>query len=305
MSTVTAYLLMVVAILFTATSSCILHKFNNKGIETTGDLFLFNAGISLIWTVIMTGWFFASGNASISPAALLFGTVYGILLCAFLYFKTTALTTGPVSLTTLISCCAFVIATGFGVVYANETVNIFQIIGMIMLLVSLFFCVNPKKSGEKLTVKWFVYAFLFFLAGGFVGIFYKIFGKSAAATEVNGMMLTAAVVSMVLFALFGLVINRVSGKPMPRVRKSALIYILLAGATSCIYIRLNVSLSNVIPSAVFFPVSNGSTVILSTLAGELLFGERLKPIQSIGILIGFVAIVITGCGQAIFDMLLV
>jgi len=129
MSMTIAYMLMTVAILFTATSSCILHKFNNKGIETTGDLFFFNSGISLIWTLIMTGWFFASGEVAISPAALLFGTIYGILLCAFLYFKTTALTTGPVSLTTLISCCAFVIATGFGVVYANETVNVFQIIG--------------------------------------------------------------------------------------------------------------------------------------------------------------------------------
>lgn len=303
MSMTIAYMLMTVAILFTATSSCILHKFNNKGIETTGDLFFFNSGISLIWTIIMTGWFFAWGEVAISPAALLFGTIYGILLCAFLYFKTTALTTGPVSLTTLISCCAFVIATGFGVVYANETVNVFQIIGMLLLLVSLVFCVNPKKSGEKLTVKWFVYAFLFFLAGGFVGIFYKIFGKSPAAGEVNGMMLTAAVVSMVMFALFGIVINKATGKPLPRIRRSALIYILLAGATSCIYIRLNVSLSAVIPSAVFFPVSNGSTVILSTLAGKLLFGERLKPIQTAGILIGFIAIVITGCGQAIFEMI--
>jgi len=303
MSMTVAYLLMAVAILFTAISSCILHKFNNKGIETTGDLFFFNSGISFIWTVIMTCWFFASGEVAISPAALVFGTIYGVLLCAFLYFKTTALTTGPVSLTTLISCCAFVIATGFGVVYANEKVNVFQIIGMLMLLVSLVLCVNPKKSGEKLTVKWFVYAFLFFLAGGFVGIFYKVFGKSSAAAEVNGMMLTAAVVSMVMFGLFGVVINKGTGKPMPKIRKSALIYILLAGATSCIYIRLNVSLSAVIPSAVFFPVSNGSTVILSTIAGKFLFGEKLKPIQTIGIIIGFAAIVITGCGQAIFELI--
>ena len=257
----------------------------------------------MIWVVIMTGWFLVLGNIHISASAFVFGAVYGILLCAFLYFKTAALTSGPVSLTTLISCCAFIIATGFGVIYAGERVNLFQMVGMVLLVVSLVFCVNPKKSGEKLTVKWFVYAFLFFLAGGFVGIFYKVFGKSAAATEVNGMILTAAAVSLVLFVLCGLVINGVSGKPMPKVRKSALIYILLAGATSCIYIRLNVSLSNLIPSAVFFPVSNGSTVILSTLAGKLLFGEKLKPIQTMGILIGFIAIVITGCGQTIYDLL--
>lgn len=303
MSLTTAYCLMAVAILFTAASSCVLHKFNNKDIENTGDLFLFNAGISSVWTVIMGVWLLLSSDKGISPLACLFGGCYGILLCAFLYFKTASLTSGPVSLTTLIGSCAFIIATGFGVLYINEKVNIFQIIGMTILIFSLILCVNPQKSGEKLTLKWFVYAFLFFLAGGFVGIFYKIFGKSDAATEVNGMMLTASFVSAVLFGIFGGIINKANGKRMPRLKKSAFVYIILAGISSCVYIRLNITLSNIIPGAVFFPVSNGSTVILSAVAGRILFKENLKPIQKAGIIIGLVAIIITGCGQTFCNFL--
>ena len=171
-----------------------------------------------------------------------------------------------------------------------------------MLFISLLLCVNPKKSGEKLTAKWFVYSFLFFLAGGAVGIIYKVFAKSDAAGEYNGMMLTASIVSAILFFVFGLLVNLFSKKQMPKIRKSSLMYIILCGIVSCVYIRLNLSLSAVIPSAVFFPVSNGAMVILSTVTGKLFFSEKLNKTQITGILIGLAAIVITGCSDLLMKL---
>jgi len=79
---------------------------------------------------------------------------------------------------------------------------------------------------------------------------------------------------------------------------------LLCGIAGCIYIRLNVSLSKVIPGAIFFPVSNGGMVILSTIMGKILFGEKLKPIQMFGILIGLIAIIINGCGDVLWEMII-
>ncbi len=298
MSVIAAYIFMVVSIIFSVANSCILHKFSNKGIENKGDLFLFNAGISTVWSLIMTLWFLFSEASSISLTAIIFGLVYGVLLCLFLFFKTVSMSEGPVSLTTLIGSCAFIIATFFGVIYSHEAVNIVQLIGMLILMFSLGFCVNPKKSGEKLTKKWFFYAFLFFLAGGLLGIFNKFFGVSDVTDEVTGMMLVASFFSVILFAAFSFSINASAKKPIPKIRKEALLYIILSGAASCIYMRLNVILAGIIPSVVFFPVSNGSMVILSTLAGKIFFKEKLKTIQTMGILIGFVAIIITGLGQA-------
>ena len=209
---------------------------------------------------------------------------------------------GPVSLSTLIGSCAFVIATWFGVFYVPENISAFQIAGQVLLFISLLLCVNPKKSGEKLTAKWFVYSFLFFLAGGAVGIIYKVFAKSDAAGEYNGMMLTASIVSAILFFVFGLLVNLFSKKQMPKIRKSSLMYIILCGIVSCVYIRLNLSLSAVIPSAVFFPVSNGAMVILSTVTGKLFFSEKLNKTQITGILIGLAAIVITGCSDLLMKL---
>ena len=111
----------------------------------------------------------------LSKGSLIYGIFYGIILFLFLFFKTQSMAKGPVALSTLIGSCAFIIATLFGVIYAKEPINVFQIIGMLMLLISLFLCVNPRKSMEKLSLEWILYSVGFFIAGGLVGILYKLF----------------------------------------------------------------------------------------------------------------------------------
>ncbi len=299
------YILMAISICLSVFSSCLLRSFSNKKLASnSGDLFLFNAALSVVWTVILGVWYFLSSDTGASPLTYAFGAVYGIIMCAFLFTKTCSLGEGPVSLTTLIGSCAFVIATWFGVIYANEPpINTVQYIGIALLIISLILCINPKKSGEKLTLKWFAYAFSFFVAGGFLGIINKMFGKSDVSTEVNAMMLTASVVTAVLFAVVGFLFNKVAGKRNPKIQKGAWTYVIICGIASCLYQRLNVMLAKEILSVIFFPVSNGSMVLLSTVMGKILFRENLKPMQIFGIIIGLIAIIMTGCSSLIYSLL--
>ena len=299
------YVLMAISICLSVFSSCLLRSFSNKKLAAnSGDLFLFNAALSAVWTIVLGIWYLLSADNGASHMAYVFGAAYGVIMCAFLFTKTCSLGEGPVSLTTLIGSCAFIIATWFGVIYANEpSINAVQYIGMALLVVSLILCINPKKSGEKLTVKWFAYAFAFFVAGGFLGIINKMFGKSDASAEVNAMMLTASVVSAVLFVIIGFLFNKVTGKPMPVIKRGAWIYILVCGVASCLYQRLNVMLAKEILSVIFFPVSNGSMVLLSTVMGRIIFKERLRSVQIFGIIIGLIAIIMTGCSSLIYSLL--
>lgn len=295
-----SYILMTVSIVLSVVNACLLRKYSS--VEKNGfNTYMFNAGVSLVWLVILTCLLMISDN-SLNPVAIGYGAAYGVILFAFLLFKTQSMASGPVSLSTLIGSCAFVIATFFGVVYCNETVSISQLIGMAMLFLALILCVNPKKSNEKLTKKWMLYCLGFFLAGGFVGILYKLFGKSSASGEHEVMLLTAAIVSTLLFLIFGLTRAKKSGgSAVPN--KQVMLFILLSGIASCSYIRLNLTLSNIIPSVIFFPVSNGGMVILSTVGGKLLFKERLTSVQLLGIAIGCVAVVITGCGDYLLGLI--
>lgn len=297
------YILMVCSVFFASLNSLILRKFKNRTFQSPGDSFFFNGGMSVVWTLIMTVWFFSAGDIRMSGGAMLFGAIYGVVLCLFLYCKNQAISQGPVSLTSLIGNCAFIPATWFGVLYANERVSAFQIVGMCLMLIALFLCINPKRSEERLSGKWLLSCLAFFCAGGMIGMFYKVFGKSDAAGEVNAMMLSASVVSCALFFIVGMAVNKAGKQGLPRIHKESLIYILLAGITGCVYIRLNVSLSAVIPSAIFFPVANGGIVVITTLAGAFAFREKLNRVQISGVLLGLVALVVTGGGEMLWKMI--
>lgn len=288
---------MIVSIVFSVMSNMILHKFKNRSFRTPGDVFWFNAGISCMWFLTLSVWTAVSGSFEISPAAVVFGIIYGVILCLFLYFKTQAMASGPVALTSLIANCAFIIATWFGVVYSNETVLPIQIIGMFIIVLALFLCINPKKSGEALTPSWFAWCAAFFLMGGFLGIFNKIFGKSSVSDQINSMMLVASVVSFALFMLVGIAVNASKKCERPRIYKESIVYIVSCGFVGCIYIRMNLWLAGIIPSVIFFPVSNGANVLLSTLLGRVAFKEKLQGIQLAGILLGLAAIILIGCPQ--------
>lgn len=298
------YVLMCTAIVFSVASSAFLKSFGGKGkTENIGDLFLFNGLISAVWAVILGLWFVLSGDFHVTPLTFLFGGAYGIVLTAFLFTKTAALSEGPVSLTTLIGSCAFLIASAFGVIYNHESVNILQLLGVIVLTMSLTLCVNPKKSGEPLTKKWFLLTLMFFVAGGFIGITNKAFSLSSVSGEVNAMMLTASVVSAVLFTASAFLLNGARGFDKPRIHKGTWQYVLVCGVLSCVYQRLNVSLAGLIPSVVFFPVANGSMVILSVIAGKIVFKEKLKPIQLLGVMLGLLAIITIGLSENIISLI--
>jgi len=291
------YLLMAAAVLFSVSSNMILHQFKNRSFKTPGDVFLFNAGISGVWFIVLLFWSALSGDFRVSAGSAVYGMIYGVILCLFLYFKTQSMSSGPIALTSLIGNCAFIIATWFGVVYAKETVVPLQLVGMGILVIALVLCINPKKSSQPLTPGWFAWCGAFFLAGGLLGIFNKVFGRSAFSQEINAMMLIAALVSAALFTLSGFALNRAARQPKPRIHRESIVYIAACGFVGCIYIRMNLWLAGVIPSVIFFPVSNGANVLLSTLCGQLLFKEKLNKVELIGVFVGLGAILLIGCPQ--------
>lgn len=67
---------------------------------------------------------------------------------------------------------------------------------------------------------------------------------------------------------------------------------LACGVAGCVYNRLNIYLSGAMANAVFFPLFNGGNIILSTLAGWLLFREKLSKMQIVGIACGMAAVVL-------------
>jgi len=65
---------------------------------------------------------------------------------------------------------------------------------------------------------------------------------------------------------------------------------LVLGLTSALANEFNVYLTGVMPSAVFFPLVNGASLVLSTASGVVLFKEKLSRRQWVGLAVGTAAV---------------
>ena len=286
--------LLSISILFAVINNLLLHGIKDKGLRGMGDTLLFNAFVSMVWLVILL---IINKGTEISLQSWLWGIGYGSVMSAFLLCKMQAMATGPVSITSFIGCSSLIISTVFGVVYFNEKVSALQIVGIMCLIWALFLTVSKSKrnSGDERKTKktWCIWCSFFFICSGVSGIVFKLHQSSSVRNEVNQMMLAAAATSIVLFTVSSLIVQRKTDKTLPRISSSVWIFVIACGIVSCGYNRLNISLSGLLPSIVFFPAFNGSVIFLASLFAAILFREKITRRQIAGIAIGITALLMT------------
>lgn len=286
-------LLLTTSILFAVINNLLYHGFQNKGLRGMGDILFFNALLSGIWIIMLA---VMNKGFEISPLSWMWGGMYGVVIAAFLLCKMQAMATGPVSVTSFTGCSSLLLSTAFGTLFFNETVSGIQIIGVVLLIFALFLTLSKSSKvteTQKMSKLWYVWCSLFFLFSGATGIIFKLHQASSVRNEVNQMMLAASVVSAVLFIISSLIVQFKTDKTLPKVKSPALIFVVLCGIVSCGYNRLNISLSGMLPSIVFFPVFNGSVILFASLAASVIFREKITKRQIIGISVGTIALIMT------------
>ena len=281
-----SYFMLILSIAMASANNLLLHGFNNRGLRGIGDVLLYNSLVSGIWVVILL---VLNGTAPVSFGSVLWGLLYGSVIAAFLLCKMQAMASGPVSITSFVGCSSLLISTAAGVLIFRETVTLLQAIGVMILIIALFLTISPKA--EKSKSGWKIWCALFFLCSGATGIIFKLHQASDNASGADGMMLVAAITSAVIFAVTSVVVSEKQEHTLPHIPRYALPFVIGCGIVSCGYNRLNLTLSGQLPSIVFFPVFNGTVILLSSLMAAFIFREKLKPAQLAGMVIGTVSLV--------------
>lgn len=288
------YLLLVVSILSAAVNNIALHKYAEVDCRKNSCLFQFL--VSCLWALILL---LLERNFNFSRTTLSFGLLYGVTMAMFLYFKMMALGTGPIAITSLVGSCSFLIPTFCGVFLWKESVTVLQILGTGTLLISLFLT-SKMNGGASISKKWIFWCVCFFCAAGINGILMAAFQKTNAAPETNLMLLTASLTAAVCYLLLFLAghFRAPNREPLMPYLKAylpkSLPYILICGLVSCCYQRLNLDLAGALPSVLFFPVFNGSVILLSSVTGWVFFREKLTKVQILGLIMGFISILLIG-----------
>ena len=141
------YFLLFLSILFAVLNNILYHKLSDLG---KYDNFFFTAMSSFVWLIVLSP---LADYGALKSIEVIFGVIYGSVQAMFLFFKMKAMSTGPVSVTSVVANCSMVLTTLLGIIIFSEKVTVLQIIGSALILLSVFFCVDPK-SDMKMTLKW-------------------------------------------------------------------------------------------------------------------------------------------------------
>lgn len=283
------YYLLILSIAAASLNSIVLNKAQASGKD---EIFKFSFLCTAVWCVVL---FAANGfTVRINSQVLLWGIVYGITQTLFILFKTAAMSTGSVAVTTLIGNSSLLISVAVSLIIWREKIGLIDIIGLIMLLLGICLC-TYKKTDEGYRPKWKYYAVLFLVFAAGVGITFKAFGKSGNLDYCGDMMFVSSVVMLIAYFSISMLTGGVKvDKPACGNKHKFVCFALLSGVLSCIYNRLNVFLSGSLDAIIFFPSFNGGVIFLSALLSVCMCGEKLAPRQVLGLVLGIIAICVIG-----------
>lgn len=284
------YILLFISVSLETGKNAAFESFSKRESSGVVDLGLFNT-ITYISAVPVLLLFFIFGkNHSCSLFTLVTAVGFALvnMLAQFCYIK--AISYGSMTCTTLISCCGFLISTVFSVICYSEKVRVMQIILLPILVLALALTMDLRRGGVNF--RWMIFAFGSMLFTGLIGVMQKVHQESGHGGEMSLFLL----ISFILMAL-------ISGMTLPRGKKPradraeaklscspALPLAIFSGAALGMIHSLNLYLSGVLPSIVFFPVVNGGLILMTAMVSVVVFHERLKVKQIAGLILGVIII---------------
>lgn len=276
-------------ILLCAMGNNILKNIFAKGdVCTDGDNAIYNViacGIGAPLSLIGSGFY------SVSGTTLLLASLFGLSMAGVAITTIKALRNGPMSLTVLFGNFSMVIPIFFGFFFWHEDISLLRIAGIILMFFAVYFIINPSVD-VKISRKWVIYAFLYFLTVGLMALFQLVESKSVEGE--NSMFLFWGFTFATLWMLLYLVIcqrrkeTRMSIKLFSRENLNGLLVGIFGGVSHICTMKVLMLMD----STVYYPVKDGICIICNALLGYFLFHENLHKKQLIGMAFGFVSVMI-------------
>lgn len=278
-------------------------KYFSKNISKgNGSIFAFTSISCFISAIVV---FVAFGfDCKISTFTLILALAYGAVMGGWWITSTLAVTMGPWAYTYVLMSLAMVIPTFSGAIFWNEKLSLIQIIGVIFVIACILLSVQygggEDCENKKFNNKWLIVTLLSAFLSGMYGVIQKIHQSNQTHKDELSMFLVVSMLFAMVFALVAtLFYKKRAGNQETLFNnngKHKNFYILLlvlfiaVGVSSSFMEVINSYLSGAMDSAVLFPVFNGGSLMLVTIASIILYKEKLSLQQWIGMGCGAVAI---------------
>lgn len=268
----------------------VLKNASIKGeLKTKGDNAMFNMLACLIAALPLS---FTGGLRPISGFTFWVSVAYGFLITCTAIVYMEAYRNGPLGLTTLIASSGMFIPTVLGVVIWNETMSVWQIVGLVLVFLSMILILNPKKD-SRITVLWVVLALCCCLINGLTSVCQQVLSHSAYAAENQGFLMSGFLISTaMLLAAMGFFHWSGKGVITTTLFGKVGVISLTVGTFGVISHIIAMYLVERVPGSILYPVQSGGTIILVALSDAIFFRERMTRRQLVGFAVGLTAILL-------------
>lgn len=287
-----AYFLMIVCVVTFTVQAPFKKIYRSK---TDKGTFLFTAMVQLAAACFFAGACLVSGSFSYEWGVLPFSLAFAFATSTCCITSVRALHYGPLALTTLFSSYSLMLPTLYGFFRFGEIVYVSQLIGITLLLVSLYLTNmgkkeegEVKKKGTWNFKKWLPLVIVMAVTNGLCGILQTEQRYRFDGAYKNEFMMIALLASVVVLVCVGLAKER---HDLKGVMKLGALPAVLTGAANGATNLLTLVVTATIASSIFFPVISGGGMVLAYVISVVLFKEKFTTMQKIGILLGAASLV--------------
>ena len=222
-------------------------------------------------------------NAEIIPYSLVFGIGYGAAIVGIFL----AILHGSLSLTSLVISYSLIFPTFWGIIFLDESLSVTFVIGLALLMISLFL-INSKKGDGKITFSWIIFALMAFLGNGACATVQLVQQRDFGGEYKSEFMLVALViVAVVLFAVAAFAER---GDVIDCTRRGGIEMTLcgLFNGASNLFVMLVAVRMN---ASIAYPVISAGGIILTWVISRFFYKERLSLAQNISLVLGIASVV--------------
>ena len=263
----------------------LIKKYNAK--HTKGG-FIFTAMVSLFSMIFFV---LTDKGGLVFPAEMIpLGIISGVLYCSASVLTFIALGCGPFTLSMLILSYGGVFSICYGIFFLNDEIDVFTIIGIALIFVSLFLNRGEKKSGEKrASLKWIICICISFFGSGMFAVLQKIQQIRFENKVTNEYMIVTLGFSAVTLFIIGIIMDC---KYVGYIFRHGGIYSAIAGISNGATNFLSLTANTLLPLAVVAPIKAGTKIVLSFIVSVTIFKETFLKRQIVGVILGAAALVL-------------
>ena len=259
--------------LSSVTQNCLFNRASKRDLPTNDHICYFNTIISIV-CVALFGIILLGGKLSLFTA--LIGVIFGVMTALRNIYYMRALANGPMNITLMIATSSTIIPTMSGIFF-GERFSFAKLLLVFVLIGFIYISLGVSKD-SKINKKWFLFAMLAFVTQGLIGVLQKVHQTSEYRGEASGFLFIA----FILACIFNRLRVRVKVKEL-KFQKRHFIFACICGLCTFCMNYLNLKMSGLLPSQLFFPLVNGGSMVLSQIMSVVIFKEIPTKKQLVGL----------------------